>query len=233
MKRKKKKGISGVLCVRHEGDVLCEYTRKYLDVTLRVPFIIGYDLSYFTAEVYSPQSKNYLDDFLNMLEESPDVRFYEELERTSHGGVVLIGKKAYGVLKALYETKSVLRGSFIVKNGTKYFPVLVFGDPKELEEKVKKYAPRRATAYFKVNEDVGIERLAAIAHIINKIKEELTHSEIRVLLAAYELGYFRWPRIHSSEDVAKYLGISKSTFLEHLRKGEEKIMKIIYEFLNI
>ncbi|HEC96281.1 MAG TPA: hypothetical protein ENI59_01215 [Euryarchaeota archaeon] len=231
--KKMKKGISGVLCVNHKGDVLCDYTRKYPEVTIRLPFIIGYDLSYFTAEIYYQKNKNYFDEILKMLEESPDVKFYEEIERTPHGGIVLIGKRAYGVLRALYETKSVLRGAIIIRAGIKYFPVLVYGNPKDLEERVKRYAPREASAFFKINEDIRIEKLVANTHIINKIKEELTHSEIRAIMAAYELGYFRWPRIHSSEDVANYLAISKSAFLEHLRKAEEKIMRILYEFFNI
>jgi len=230
--KRKKKGIPGILCVQHEGDVFCEYTKRYLGVILRVPFIVEYDLIYLIAEVYGFQDRSCFSKFLEMLDKSPDIMFYEELERNKHSGTVLIGKKSYGILKALYKTKSVLRGSFIIKGGVEYFPVIVFGNPKKLEEKVREYVSRRAIAYFKVNMDINIEKLSAAAPIVSKLREELTHSEIRVLLAAYELGYFRWPRIHSSEDVAKYLGISKSTFLEHLRKGEEKIVRLLHELLK-
>ncbi|ELY52888.1 helix-turn-helix domain-containing protein [Natronococcus jeotgali] len=49
---------------------------------------------------------------------------------------------------------------------------------------------------------------------------ELTPAQEACLRAALEAGYFEIPREASSEDVAAELGISKSAFLERLRRAE-------------
>ncbi|WP_217493341.1 helix-turn-helix domain-containing protein [Haladaptatus sp. W1] len=41
---------------------------------------------------------------------------------------------------------------------------------------------------------------------------------------ARENGYYSWPREATSRGLAKDLDISKTTFLEHLRKAEAKIL---------
>jgi predicted DNA binding protein len=45
------------------------------------------------------------------------------------------------------------------------------------------------------------------------------------LLTAYGLGYYDVPRRTPSEDIAKLLKIDKSTFAEHLRKAEKRIVR--------
>jgi predicted DNA binding protein len=52
----------------------------------------------------------------------------------------------------------------------------------------------------------------------------LTSSQRRVLLAAIAGGYYDFPRGTSPTDLAKYLGLAKSTVLEHLQKAESKII---------
>jgi predicted DNA binding protein len=44
-------------------------------------------------------------------------------------------------------------------------------------------------------------------------------------LTAYGLGYYDVPRRTPSEDIAKLLKIDKSTFAEHLRKAEKRIVR--------
>lgn len=41
---------------------------------------------------------------------------------------------------------------------------------------------------------------------------------------ARERGYYEWPRATSAADLAVDLGVSKATFLEHLRKAEAKLL---------
>jgi len=225
------KGISGILCVKHEGEMLCNFSKKWPDVVFRCPFIIGYNLSYFLININDNNGEKILNEFSDILKNDKDVEFFEIVERNKYGGGVLIGKRSYGVLKALYETKSVLKGPFIIKDGIKYFPIITFSSPKEVEKMVKEYAPQKADAWFKIGTKVDptfYENYLALQPIINK----LTKSEKEVLIAAYELGYFKWPKLHASSDISKYLGTSKTTFLEHLRKAEEKIIGFLYEYMK-
>lgn len=51
----------------------------------------------------------------------------------------------------------------------------------------------------------------------------LTESQRRALNLALSRGYYDFPRRTSPADLAKEMGVSKSTFLEHLHKGESKV----------
>jgi len=229
--KSKEKGISGILCVKHEGEMLCNFSKKWPTVVFRCPFIIGYDLSYFIININDKNGKKILNEFVDTLKNDEDIKFFEIIERNEYGGSVLIGKRAYGVLKALYDTKSVLKGPFIVKGGIKYFPIITFSHPKEVEKNVKKHAPKKVDVWFKIEtkvEPTFYDTYFALQPIVNK----LTKSEKEVLIAAYELGYFKWPKVHDSSDISKYLGISKTTFLEHLRKAEEKIISSLYKYIT-
>lgn len=53
---------------------------------------------------------------------------------------------------------------------------------------------------------------------------DLTEKQRRVLETAYHEGYFEQPRAQSADDVAAALGISRSTFLQHLRTAERKLL---------
>jgi hypothetical protein len=52
----------------------------------------------------------------------------------------------------------------------------------------------------------------------------LTGRQRQALITAYSLGYYDVPRKVSSEEVSRHLNMDKSTFVEHLRKAERKIV---------
>jgi hypothetical protein len=52
----------------------------------------------------------------------------------------------------------------------------------------------------------------------------LTSKQRQALITAYGLGYYDVPRRVSSEEVSRHLNMDKSTFVEHLRKAERKIV---------
>ncbi|MDG5820214.1 helix-turn-helix domain-containing protein [Natronococcus sp. A-GB7] len=56
----------------------------------------------------------------------------------------------------------------------------------------------------------------------------LTERQTEVLRTAVNRGYFEWPRDVSSEELADDLGITRATFLEHLRKAQEKVFMELF-----
>ncbi len=59
----------------------------------------------------------------------------------------------------------------------------------------------------------------------------LTDRQRKVLITAYKLGYYDFPKKISSEDLAKKLGLVKSTFVAHRRKAERRLLdEMLSEF---
>ena len=59
----------------------------------------------------------------------------------------------------------------------------------------------------------------------------LTDRQARVLSLAYELGYFEFPKKINLSDLARKLGVSKSSLSETLRTAEEKILHEYFQGL--
>ncbi|WP_458189059.1 helix-turn-helix domain-containing protein [Haladaptatus sp. NG-WS-4] len=60
-------------------------------------------------------------------------------------------------------------------------------------------------------------------------RAKLTDRQREVIETAYELGYFRHPKGANAGDVAEALGISRSTFSEHLAAAQTKLLAMVLE----
>jgi predicted DNA binding protein len=60
------------------------------------------------------------------------------------------------------------------------------------------------------------------------LDELLTLRQREVLLSAYSQGYFEWPREKSGEEVANELDIAHSTFSQHIRAAERKVLSLLF-----
>jgi O-6-methylguanine DNA methyltransferase len=56
---------------------------------------------------------------------------------------------------------------------------------------------------------------------------KLTEKQARALLAAFEAGYYEFPRRVTTEDVSESLGIARSTFEQHLNRAEHHIVRAL------
>lgn len=60
----------------------------------------------------------------------------------------------------------------------------------------------------------------------------LTDRQFEVLEAAFEAGYYDWPRECTGEDIATEFGISSATFSEHIHTAERKLLTVLFDGLN-
>ncbi len=65
---------------------------------------------------------------------------------------------------------------------------------------------------------------------VNNVLTDLTKKQLYAFQLACELGYYKYPRKVSLENLAKAAKVSYSTFKEHLRKAEEKIMPHVVSY---
>ncbi len=64
---------------------------------------------------------------------------------------------------------------------------------------------------------------------LQRLPDSLTERQRAALDAAYFMGYFDWPRESAGPEVADTLGVSSSTFHQHLRKAEAKLLDAVFE----
>lgn len=61
----------------------------------------------------------------------------------------------------------------------------------------------------------------------------LSDGQQRALSLAVDAGYYEIPRQATTGEIADEMGVSRRTFEEHLRRGENKIMKNLLEYLLV
>ncbi|WP_266081970.1 PAS domain S-box protein [Haladaptatus caseinilyticus] len=61
-----------------------------------------------------------------------------------------------------------------------------------------------------------------------RLRSQLTDRQQASLTAAYNAGFFEWPRESTGEEVADSLGVSAPTFHQHLRASERKLLAVFF-----
>src|SRR5712691_9814314 len=62
---------------------------------------------------------------------------------------------------------------------------------------------------------------------------KLTEKQARALLAAFEAGYYEFPRSITTEDVSVSLGIARSTFEQHLNRAEHHVIRAMIPLVRM
>jgi hypothetical protein len=61
------------------------------------------------------------------------------------------------------------------------------------------------------------------------LQTALTERQQEVLRAAFDAGYYEWPRERTGEDIAAALDISSATFSEHIHAAERNLLAALFE----
>ena len=65
--------------------------------------------------------------------------------------------------------------------------------------------------------------------LAESLRDDLTDRQLETVQKAYLSDYFEWPRPVSGESIADSMGITRSTFHQHLRAAQSKIMGALLE----
>jgi len=224
-------GVIGYLYVKHKNSCWEHFGKMWPDVTIIKSLITLMGSStYFSIEFWDKDAEKILNDLLKLLQKDEHTSFIKVVHTSSYGAKLLVTRKTAGVLRAISLTNSLLLGECVIKRGIECYPILVpkHSTGKKLEKLVKEFSSEQTESWFKITNHDEIPTKSLLHQLLLK----LTPTEKNVLTTAYELGYFEWPRLHSSAEVAQYLRISNTTFLEHLRKAEKKIIGSLYRYLT-
>lgn len=61
------------------------------------------------------------------------------------------------------------------------------------------------------------------------MQSQLTDRQEEVLRAAFERGYYEWPRDCTGQELAEDLDISSATFSEHIHAAERKLLTLMFD----
>ena len=65
--------------------------------------------------------------------------------------------------------------------------------------------------------------------VMARLESSLTERQLTALRKAYYADYFEWPRNVSGEDLAESMDISRSTFHQHLRTAQRKLLDELFD----
>jgi len=77
-------------------------------------------------------------------------------------------------------------------------------------------------------EKEGVEPMFAESAFRAILENDLTDRQREVVEAAYEAGYYDWPRERTGSEIAADLGISSATFSEHIHAAERKLLTVLF-----
>jgi predicted DNA binding protein len=126
-----------------------------------------------------------------------------------------------GIGSAFLSRGYVLDSTYRVEAGTETWEMLVYTTRESFRRSLDEIQEER-------DADISLKRLspAASGHNPNDRDRapELTPRQKEAIELARARGYYQWPRGVSADELAAELGVSKVTFLEHLRKAEAKLL---------
>ncbi|PCR90609.1 helix-turn-helix domain-containing protein [Natrinema ejinorense] len=128
-----------------------------------------------------------------------------------------------GIGSAVLSHGFVLDSSYRIEDGIETWTLLVYTTRSSVERSLDEI--RRAR-----DADISLEHLSTAERTMaptsppDRRERRLTPRQREALAVARRRGYYEWPRRVSAGDLATDLGVSKSTYLEHLRKAEAELL---------
>jgi predicted DNA binding protein len=152
-----------------------------------------------------------VEAFLSAFEASEQV---PEVERVD-GSHIRLTKRSCGALPIIRRNHGMMQWWDRVSGTQRTFDIVVF---------------RREDLRNIVSElrEIGSVELAQLTPY-QGAESILSERQAEVVTLALEDGYYEWPRGADAETLADRLDISHSTFLEHLRKAESKLLRSALE----
>ncbi|RBI59503.1 bacterio-opsin activator [halophilic archaeon] len=127
-----------------------------------------------------------------------------------------------GIGPAFFSRGFMLDGASQMEDRKEIWPLLVRMDRAALGRRIEKIRKEyNANITFKHVTPVDQER--SRSSFQNRL-DDLTPRQRQSFELARQNGYYEWPRETSVQDLADELGVSKTTFLEHLRSAENCLL---------
>jgi hypothetical protein len=68
---------------------------------------------------------------------------------------------------------------------------------------------------------------------LSSVFSELTQKQVNALLSALDYGYYQVPKRLTAEEIARKQRVPRTTYEEHVRKAESKILRAMAPYMRI
>jgi predicted DNA binding protein len=147
------------------------------------------------------------DECAAILHESDAIEMIEYASESQ----LLVTKRSSGALPVIRENNGILYNMSQFDGTRRVFDIII-SERDDLKAIIND---------LRTLGSIRLERLESFAASSSSL---LSSRQLETIKHAYEAGYFDWPRRADAETLANQLDISHSTFLEHLRKAEKKVI---------
>lgn len=120
----------------------------------------------------------------------------------------------------------------MIENGWVYHRLIVFRH-KDLEELLRRL--EKWGWFYKILRKVPFDGFIASSLTLSAdhLFSRLTEKQIDAMLTAYQHGYYNLPRDSDVQTIAAKKRVPRTTFQEHLKKGENKLVTAVIPYMQL
>ncbi len=212
--------------VKHE----CPYRKiseRYPDLTIREwPLSDCQVLEITTETTPTDELLNEINEIGTVLYESADDSGYHVVTQSC------LCSLEDSVIDRFEDHNCLYQSPTIYRQGWEHYTVVAFDgeDVRELLESLRSDREIELLSKTSISETQIPHSMLAPA---NQLFENITDRQLAALQLALESGYYEQPRKTSLRDLAEQTAVARSTYEEHLRKAENKLLTNAGQFLRL
>jgi len=161
--------------------------------------------------------------------EADNLQPFDVMGRTATSALVRTRNPPTGVIPTILAAGCTILWPAVYRDGWEHYSILAPGEAR-LRLLVRRLE-RLGTTVVQAAADVPAEAVGATVPVAD-LAAGMTKRQLEAVLLAVRSGYYEVPRRSEARQLAAQVGLGRSTFEEHLRKGEQHVMKRFASILD-
>jgi predicted DNA binding protein len=176
------------------------------------------------------------DEYSSVIDEISKINGMVEKSSDLHNAHFFVKKcfcrEENSVTRIIDEFDLLQISPIIYRNGWEYYRVIAF-EHKDLKELLRRFEEKgfRFEILRKVDFDGFIA--SSLTLTADALFSDLTGKQMDALLTAYSNGYYNLPRKANVKDIANKKRVSRTTYQEHLKKAENKLVASLVPYVQL
>jgi predicted DNA binding protein len=154
--------------------------------------------------------------------EADNLHPFDVMSRTDRAALVRTRNPRVGVIPTILSAGCTILWPAVYRDGWESYAVLAPTEARlrALVRRLERFGPTEVQTAA----DVPAEAVGATVPVAD-LAAGLTRRQLEAVLLAVKEGYYEVPRKAEARELAARVGLGRSTFEEHLRKGEQQVMQ--------